>query len=494
VKPLVGEGFLDTTYNYPGTVLDPRTPSGLAIAQSLGGVNTVKQTYDTINRTANDNSLTNAQRATAVKQAYDVNLQPPSANRIVGAPQVFAVGPTYQYQRGEAASVCNKYGAQVATLAQLQEAHRNGADWCFNGWIADSTTAQRPITTSVIPGCSASTGIQSGQSAGPAGVNCYGPKPDIADPMANGTVLPFNQQMWSQPPASDKPTYLTIPSGYLETTGPQPACFAGLTPEQAQTTCNALGAACAGFSYSKNGDGSGCYKGNHNAGMNNYHIYMGYVKTQAPAAPSVTIGRTIVLQYNHGECLNLAQILVYSTKGGANVITPNTNVVKSSGYQGDVYPSKNFVDGKGATFVHTSCQDVPWIRVDLGSTMPIYKVVVVNRADCCQSRVLGTTMSVMDELGVPVYTSNPISSTNTVYTWFPPNPLVNVDLPEDMPKPQRNRNAPPPGYGQGPCRPGYYDRTKGHTMWWACGVNCPGGTYFTDGGCNCACIPNASDP
>ena len=488
----------NNTYNYPGTTLDPNTEAGLRTGQtlsSIGGIENVKQTYDRINRTANDNTLSNNARATAVKQAYNVNLQPPSANRITGAPQVFsAAGGRYDLTFEEGQARCAQFGATVATTAQLEEAQRNGANWCTSGWVAERQ-GKWPITTAVVGGCGGRTGIIEWTPGARAGVNCYGPKPDIEDPAAlNGTILPFNDQMWSQPPASDKPTYLTIPSGYLETTGPQPSCFAGLSPEQAQTTCTALGAACAGFSYSKNGDGSGCYKGNHNAGINGNLNYMGYVKTQAPAVPAITAGRTIKLQYNHGECLNLAQILVYSTKGGANVITPNTNVVKSSGYQGDIYPSRNFVDGKGATFVHTSCNDVPWIQVDLGSSMPIYKIVVVNRADCCQFRVLGTTLSVLDDNNDTIYISNAISTTNTVYTWFPPNPTVNVDLPEDMPKPQRDRNAPPPGYARGPCRPGYYDRTKGHTMWWGCGVNCPGGTYFTDGACNCACIPNASDP
>jgi len=42
---------------------------------------------------------------------------------------------------------------------------------------------------------------------------------------------------------------------------------------------------------------------------------------------------------------------------------------------------------------------------------------------------------------------------------------------------------------QGPCNSGYSDKTEGNYKWWACGVDCPGGTYYTDGYCNCACIP-----
>jgi hypothetical protein len=130
------------------------------------------------------------------------------------------------------------------------------------------------------------------------------------------------------------------------------------------------------------------------------------------------------------ECLNLAQILVFTAPGGKNIITPNTVVTKSSGYQGDVFPSQNFVNQRGNqfyNFVHTSCGDVPWIEVDLGSTMRIHKIVVWNRVDCCQSRILGTVLSVLNEEKEKVYIANPITTTNQSYTWMPPSGEVQVD-------------------------------------------------------------------
>ena len=93
-----------------------------------------------------------------------------------------------------------------------------------------------------------------------------------------------------KPPGS---TYATIPSGYMETTGPQPSCFNNLSPDDAKKQCDMLGDKCVGFSYSKDGTGSGCYKGNHNAGINSNPAYMGYIKvvtpsTLAPAPVSAT--------------------------------------------------------------------------------------------------------------------------------------------------------------------------------------------------------------
>jgi len=426
------EQFTDppNTFNYPNTSIDPATDAGKQFGQMLGGVEAAKKKYDDINRLANDNSKANADRRTAIMQAYGVQLGNPASNKTTGDPQVFAVGPGYQYTRDEAPAVCAAYGAEVATTKQLEEAQRNGADWCFSGWVTEGT-GKWPITMNPINGCGSRTGIIEWTPGDRAGVNCYGPKPDIADPAAAGKVLPFNQQMWFQP---QDPTYLTIPSGYLETNGPQPSCFNGLSVQQAQDNCRALGSQCVGFSYSKDGQGSGCYKGNHNAGINGNPNYMGYIKIPSSDPNAVITGRYIKLQYNHQECLNLAQIRVFSTKGGPNVIKTSTSVSKSSIYAGnDMFPNRNFVDGTENTFVHTSCGDVPWIQVDLGSEMPIYKIVIVNRKDCCQGRILGTVLSILNADQNPVYFSASVSSTNATYAFFPPNPAIQVDLPEDLP-------------------------------------------------------------
>lgn len=421
------------TFNYPGTVIDPISEAGTQFAQNLGGVAAVKQKYDEINRLANDNSKTNADRATALKQAYDINLGQASSSKVTGPTQVFAVGPGYDYTKAQSQEVCEKYGATVATTAQLQDAYAYGADWCFSAWVADGG-GKWPITLNPIPGCGSRTGIiEWTPDNQKAGVTCYGPKPGVTDPASqNGAIKPFNQQMWDRP---TEPTYLTVKSGYLQTTGPQPSCFSGLSVDDAQRGCNALGTQCAGFSYSKDGAGNGCYKGNHNAGIVADPAYMGYVKTPIGNPSSVTIGRYIKLQYNRVECLNLAEIRVYSKKGGPNIITSNTPVSKSSGYQGDMFPGRNFVDGDtGQTynFVHTSCGDVPWVQVDLGSMIDIHRVVVYNRVDCCQSRILGTVLQILNDQNELIYVSNPINSVNQNYTWFPPNSAIQVDQPEDM--------------------------------------------------------------
>ena len=416
------------TYCQPGTSMDPNTDAGLKLGQSLGGVEKVKAYYNRINRVANDNSLSNSERESEIKQCYGVSLNPVIENATPGPKQVFAVGPGYDYTRDQAASICAGYGAQVATKAQLAAAQKNGADWCFSGWVQDSPTGQWPITTSVIGGCGGRQGIiEWTPDSQKAGVNCYGSKPAIQS-VSEGVIKPFNGTNWDQP---DKPGYAEVPSGYLQTTGEQPSCFTGLSPEQAKDGCNRLGARCAGISYSKDGAGNGCYKGNQLGGLVADPAYMGFVKTPIPDGSGLITGRYVKLQYDRVECLNLAEIRVYGSKGGPNMITPSTVVTKNSGYQGDMFPNGNFVDGNTNNFVHTSCYDIPWIEVDLGSTKEIYKITVFNRVDCCAERVLGAVLQIKSENKDIIYTSEPIRANHRTYSWLPPNRSVQGDLPDD---------------------------------------------------------------
>jgi len=113
-------------------------------------------------------------------------------------PEVFAVGPNYNYTKEQAKQVCSKYNAEVATTAQLEKAQKQGADWCFTAWVSDSNNAKYPITTSTGGGCgNGRSGVISWTPGyNTAGVNCYGPKPGIND--YPNTILPFNQTVWSQ--------------------------------------------------------------------------------------------------------------------------------------------------------------------------------------------------------------------------------------------------------------------------------------------------------
>jgi hypothetical protein len=192
---------MPNTYCQPGTAIDPATDAGLKFGQGLGGINAVKQTYDQINRLANDNTQTNSARAVAVQQCYGVTIDAKAVAGGAGPTQVFAVGPGYNYTKDQAQGVCAQYGAQVATSAQLADAQAAGADWCFSGWVSDSNDAQYPINTSTGPGCgNGSAGVMTyNPPGGSAGVNCYGAKPGI-DNYPQNTIIPFSATLWDTPP------------------------------------------------------------------------------------------------------------------------------------------------------------------------------------------------------------------------------------------------------------------------------------------------------
>jgi len=153
-------------------------------------------------------------------------------------------------------------------------------------------------------------------------------------------------------------------------------------------------------------------------------------------------GRYIRLQYDRVECLNLAQIAIYANdQESSNYVTPSTPITKSSGFGGDVFPVDNIKNGYGNTFTHTSCGDVPWLLVDLGAIVPVYKVVITNRGDCCQHRVVGTTIILLNESRTPVCQSNPIKTINRTYTWFPPSKSIYVDLTGEKPSPGYKHNG-----------------------------------------------------
>lgn len=462
VASMTGQPFRNT-YCQPGTSMDPTTPSGLKMVENKGGITAVKKYYNEIQRTADDDSLSNMEREDAIKKCYGISLKPVVDNATPGPKQVFVVGPGYDFTRDQAASVCNRYDAQVATKAQLVEAQRNGADWCFTGWVQDSTTGQYPITTSVVSGCATRQGIQEYTApSSKAGVNCYGNKPAVSA-VEYDVIKPFNQQSWSQPNLTGREGFIVgdstelsknglsteeefrnfysqVESGYLETAGDQPSCFSRLSPEEAQDGCDRLGNNCVGFSYAKDGSGGGCFKGNHNAGLNGNPAYMGYVKLPIPP-PQGLKGRYIRLQYDHRECLNLAQIQVYSRDGGPNIIRPDMGVVKPDGWSGDVFPVRNFIDGSaggnGSSFVHTSCNNIPWIEVDLRQMVSIYKIVIVNRHDCCWPRILGTRLEIFDDRHQAlndgqglIYQSDKIDRSRRGgehYTFFPPSRQIKYE-------------------------------------------------------------------
>lgn len=55
------------------------------------------------------------------------------------------------------------------------------------------------------------------------------------------------------------------------------------------------------------------------------------------------------------------------------------------------------VKGAGHVFLHTTQEESPWVDFDLGTSRPVYRVVVNNRADCCADRATPLLVELSDD-------------------------------------------------------------------------------------------------
>jgi hypothetical protein len=97
-----------------------------------------------------------------------------------------------KYTYNDAIEICKSLDARLATYDEIEDAYKNGANWCSYGW-SDDQMALFPIQKSVynelkkIPGHERDCGrpgVNGGYFLNPNvrfGVNCYGVKPPITD-------------------------------------------------------------------------------------------------------------------------------------------------------------------------------------------------------------------------------------------------------------------------------------------------------------------------
>lgn len=103
--------------------------------------------------------------------------------------QVFNIPGNY-YGYEDAKSICKAYDSQLATYTQLEDAYKNGGEWCNYGW-SDNQMALFPTQQQTYDNLQnikghendcGRPGINGGYIANPHiqfGVNCYGHKPRI---------------------------------------------------------------------------------------------------------------------------------------------------------------------------------------------------------------------------------------------------------------------------------------------------------------------------
>jgi hypothetical protein len=106
-------------------------------------------------------------------------------------PQVFHI-PGNKYTFDNADALCQAYGAKLANYNEIEEAYKNGAEWCSYGW-SEGQMAYFPTqkkTFDYLQGVEGHEndcgrpGINGGYIANPNvrfGVNCYGYRPKITE-------------------------------------------------------------------------------------------------------------------------------------------------------------------------------------------------------------------------------------------------------------------------------------------------------------------------
>jgi hypothetical protein len=105
--------------------------------------------------------------------------------------EVFNI-PGNKYTYEEAETLCKAYGADLASYSQLENAYKDGGEWCNYGWSKDQmalfptqkSTYDKLQTIKGHENDCGRPGINGGYMANSSnryGVNCYGKKPAITD-------------------------------------------------------------------------------------------------------------------------------------------------------------------------------------------------------------------------------------------------------------------------------------------------------------------------
>jgi hypothetical protein len=80
--------------------------------------------------------------------------------------------------------------------------------------------------------------------------------------------------------------------------------------------------------------------------------------------------------------LNLAEVMAFDCFG--NYISPV--VAHLSGTHSSPWVASNCILNNTGSGCHSTGAN-PWLMVDFGTYVPISRVVILNRADCCQDRI-----------------------------------------------------------------------------------------------------------
>lgn len=143
---------------------------------------------------------------------------------------------------------------------------------------------------------------------------------------------------------------------------------------------------------------------------------------QMPNARTIWVGLVGAATNDSGnQRVGLAEVRVFGDYQIPFGPAPLTNIsplavtaTQSSELGG--YPASNGLDGYANTFTHTGNFSNSWWMADLKVTQEVTRIEIVNRADCCDNRLGGLTVRVLDPLSNSVY-STIITNPGLGKTW-----------------------------------------------------------------------------
>jgi hypothetical protein len=103
-------------------------------------------------------------------------------------------------------------------------------------------------------------------------------------------------------------------------------------------------------------------------------------------------------------------------QAGTNIAL-NTTVTGGPGNHHYAGPWANLTDGAFNKFAHTQGDGESFVEVDLGAVKEIAKIVISNREDCCQGRLGGAKVELLDGSRANVTTTPAIVSDKMKLTY-----------------------------------------------------------------------------
>jgi hypothetical protein len=134
-----------------------------------------------------------------------------------------------------------------------------------------------------------------------------------------------------------------------------------------------------------------------------------------PAPVTYIEGRYVRIKALSGEVINVSELGVFDNTGK---LISNGKTVTGGSAAHPAGPYANLTNGVLDDFAHTSTSGEDHVTIDLGGMKKIGEIVLVNRKDCCQDRIVGKKLQILNA-SEAVMKEIEITDNRMVYTWNP---------------------------------------------------------------------------